>query len=127
MRRRALCAASMPSGGEVTFPATLVSSEFIDGENIPNYNIAKYFVDKYPNMVVGIGGFNYTPITEDVTISGSRSCDGKVLGVRKWSDSSDYLAVIFLTQRGISNLTGFKVVVNYGTDPKGSTGEVFID
>lgn len=127
MRRRALCAASMLSGGEVTFPATLVSSGIIDGENISNYNIAKYFVDKYPNMVVGIDGFNYTPITEDVTISGSRSCDGKVLGVRKWSDSPDSLAVIFFTQQGIINLTGFKVVVDYGYDPKGSTGEFFLD
>ena len=126
MRRRALCTASMPSGGEVTFPATLVPAGIFDG-NISNYNIAKYFIDTYPNMVVGADGSTYTPITEDVTISGSNSCDGKVLGVRKWSNSSIYLAILFFTQQGNSNLTCFRVAVDYGVDSKGSTAEWFWD
>ena len=126
MRRRALCAASMPSGGEVTFPATLVPAGIFEG-NISNYNIAKYFIDTYPNMVVGINGSTYTPITEVVTIIGSALCNGKVLGVRKWSKASGSLAILFFTQQGNSNLTCFRVAVDYGVDSKGSTAEWFFD
>ena len=125
--RRRMMMAKKPSGGSVLFPATLVPMYIDEGENISNYNIAKYFIDTYPNMEVGIFGLNYTPITEEVTITGSVSCDGKVLGIRKWSDSPDSLAILFFTQQGINNLLGFRVAVNYGTDPKGSTTEAFLD
>ena len=125
--RRRMMMAKKPSGGGVTFPATLVPAYIIDGESIPNYNIAKYFADKYPNMEVGVSGFKYTPITEDVTITGSTFCDGKVLGIRKWDNSQDLLAILFFTQQGINNLEAFRVAVNFGTDPKGSTAEIFLD
>lgn len=127
MRRRALMAASMQSGGGggLTFPATLVYSYF--EENTSNVAIANYFLNTYPNMVVGMYGGRYTPITEDVVIQGSNFCDGKVLGVAKWSNDPTLLAILFFTQQGNNNLNAFRVAITYGTDPQGSTFDFFFD
>ena len=96
-------------------------------ENISNLNIAKYFLDNYPDMVVSRDG-SYTPITEEqFMIKGSNYCDGQVIGVAKWSNDNNYCAVLFYTQQSLNNINGFRVVVNYGNDPQGSTWEWFYD
>lgn len=124
IRRRVLLAASEASGGDSIFPATIYPDS---GENIINYNIAKYFIDTYVNMVVGKWGSNYTPITEDVTIEGSRSCDGKVLGVKKFDSDPEYESVLFYTQNSINNLHAFRVITNTIDVPKGYTIEWMYD
>lgn len=103
------------------FPATIIYSYI--NENIPNYTIAKYFIDTYPDMVVGNSG-EYTPITEDVTIQGSNHCDGKVVGVAKWVDGE---SLLFYTENSISKWYALRVFVDYGTLPNGGTAEFFTD
>lgn len=127
MRRRALLAASAASGGDSIFPATIYPHNSCEVDNIINYNIAKYFINTYPNMVVGNFGSNYTPITEDVTIEGSSLCDGKVLGVKKFSSSTEYEAVLFYTQNSVNNLHALRVTANYLGTSKGTTTVWFFD
>ena len=127
MRRRALLAASKPQGGNSMFPATIYFHDNHDVDNIINYNIAKYFINTYPNMAVGMFGSNYTPITEDVTIEGSRRCDGKVLGVKKFNSDPEYESVLFYTQNGINKLHAFRVFTNTPGVQKGLTAEWFYD
>ncbi len=112
------------SGDDSLFPATLISSNLV--ENIPNYTIAQYFWDTYPDMVVDSNG-SYSPITEDVTIQGTNYCDGKVVGVAKWSTEEHYQAVLFYTENSISNLHGLRVYVQYNGLPQGATNEMFFD
>ena len=111
-----------PSGG-VKFPAVITFNSDMFVENIDNYNIANYFIETYPNMVVDIFG-RYTPINESVTIEGSDKHNGKVLGVAKWPDSS---AVIFYTARSINNFEGLRVHIDYEPFSKGSTFGWFFD
>ena len=124
LRRRMMMAKKLLSVG---FPATLIYWDTLYGENVANYDIAMYIIDKYPNMVVGKFGSTYTSITEDITIVGTRNCDGKVLGVKKWSNEDNNLAVLFFTQQGNNNLECLRVAVDYGSDPKGATLEWFFD
>lgn len=129
MRRRALLANSQVSGGgDVTFPATLVPCPVWEGEeNTSNAAIANYFLNTYPDMVVGFRGGRYTPIIEDVVIKGSIYCNGKVLGVAKWSDDPTNLAIQFFTQQGLDDVHAFRVAITFGNDPQGSTAEYFFD
>ena len=76
-------------------------------------------------MITNIRG-DYTPITEDVTISGTRNCDGKVIGVAYFSKSSDYIAILFYTSNSLKNYYGLKVIVKDTTQP-GLTSEWFYD
>ena len=113
-------------GGEVTFPAVLVLHTDFKSENLSNYNIAKYFLEHYPNMNTGMFSINYTPIIENVTISGSSFCDGVVLGVTK-QENPDYVVVCFFTQEGINNFYIFRVFIMDGDIAKGYTHEFFYD
>lgn len=108
------------SGGNSLFPATLIPT---NEENLPNYNIAKYFVDNYPDMVIDISGA-YTPITEDVTIEGSNYCDGNVIGVAKWVDGN---SLLFYTENSISNWFALRVVLSNENTGKGFAKEYFFD
>lgn len=121
MRRRALLAASNNQGRDSIFPATIYFHDNHEVDNIINYNIAKYFINTYPNMAVGMFGSNYTPITEDVIIDGSSRCDGKVLGVKKFNSNQEYEAVLFYTQNSINNLHALRVTTDYIGLPKGLT------
>ena len=95
-------------GEENLFPAILIPAD--EEGNATNASIATYFLENYPNMVVSMFG-QYTPIVEDVTIEGSNFCDGKVIGVAKWSESSSYKALLFYTQNGKNNFMAFKVIL----------------
>ena len=106
------------------FPATIVSSA--GNENLSNANIAEYFLNKYPDMVVSIAG-RYTNISEDVKIIGTNYCDGKVVGVANFSSSSDYSAIIFYTENSLNNLYGLRIILLDRSLPIGSTHEWFFD
>lgn len=108
-------------GDNSLFPATIIYS--YNNENIPNYTIAKYFIDTYPDMVVDNRGA-YTPITEDVTIQGSNYCDGKVVGVAKFVNGE---SLLFYTENSISKWFALRVFVDYNAVPNGSTNEFFTD
>lgn len=112
------------SGGNSLFPATIIYSPIV--ENIPNYTIAQYFWDTYPDMVVDISGL-YTPITEDVTIQGTNYCDGKVVGVAKWYVEDGYQALLFYTENSIGNFYALKVILQVDPFPQGVTSEWFFD
>ena len=105
------------SGG--IFPATLIPT--IE-ENLTNYNIAKYFVDNYPDMVVDDRGA-YTPITEDLTIEGTYSSNGKVIGVAKWIDGN---SLLFFTDKFIIAKYTFRVFMDMEGIPKGYANEFLI-
>lgn len=126
-RRRALLAVGETVEGDSIFPAIIYFHDSYEVDNIINYNIAKYFINTYPNMVVGMSGSNYTPITEDVTIDGSSICDGKVLGVKKFNSNPEYEAVLFYTQNSINNLHALRVVTDYIGTPKGVTTKWMFD
>lgn len=126
MRRRALMAASMQSGGGITFPAVLVPHTNNEVVNSSNLAIVEYFLQAYPNMIVSTMG-RYTPTTEDVYIQGSTVCDGKVIGVAKWSNSTEYIALLFYTSESISNFHSFKVIVKDASLAQGNTSEWFYD
>lgn len=123
MRRRALCS-SMGDNTSVRFPAELVASP--NNENSNNLAIANYFLNNYPDMVVGYRG-NYTPITEIVEIVDTSNCNGTVIGVAKWSDSTDYVALLFYTMNSIRNFHALKVYIKDYTIQPGVTGEWFYD
>ena len=106
------------------FPATIVYD--YENENLSNAAIAQYFLDKYPDMVISTMG-SYTNISEDVEIIGSGVCDGKVIGVAKWSSSSEYTAILFYTENSLNNFHGLRVSLSYIGTPVGSTMEWFFD
>ena len=130
MRRRALLASSTMQGvggSEITFPAVIVFYQDYDSPNKSNLSIAEYFLDKYPNMIVSSRG-QYTPITEDVEIQGSLDCDGKVIGVAKFVESTmDYISLLFYTNKSISRFYGLKLIVKDTSIPGGFTSEWFYD
>lgn len=110
MRRRALCAASAVSGGSeggVSFPAVIVDGGTEGNEN--NAAIAKYILEKYPNIVIDTIG-KYTPITEDITIQTTQFpyCNGTVFGVALYKYAPQ--AILFYTKEAYPNFWGLKVV-----------------
>ena len=117
MRRRMLLAALLGSGGSL-FPAIIVAAD--NTENLNNYAIAKYFLEKYPE------GAGEIPITEDVTISGTNYCDGKVTGLIYASPNDGVVA--FRTKTGDDNLYALRVFTKAGAGTYiGSTHEWFYD
>ena len=117
MRRRMLLAALLGSGGSL-FPAIIVAAD--NTENLNNYAIAKYFLEKYPSGAYKI------PITEDVTISGTNYCDGKVTGLLQVIPEDG--VVIFRTKEGDDNLYALRVFAKVtGGNYIGSTHEWFYD
>ena len=112
---------------KMLFPAVIVPSGIKD--NISNANIAQYFIDTYPNMIINTRG-SYTPITEDVTINGTNYCDGKVIGVASWDswdNSSNHISILFYTSNSIKNYFGLRVYIKDHLRPPGSTLEYFYD
>ena len=122
MRRRALCSSNRYTS--IRFPAELVASP--DKENSNNLAIANYFLNNYPDMVIGYNG-NYTPITEIVEIVDTRNCNGIVIGVAKWSNSTDYVSLLFYTMNSIRNFHALKVCIKDNNVLPGVTTEWFYD
>ena len=107
----------VPEGWTViTYPMTIQFSEY--QENINNYNMVKYLLQKYPDMVVSTTG-EYTAVSEDIEISGCKY-DGKVIGIAKWSSGSDE-AIICYTESSFSDDYGIRVIGDYSDLPKGAT------
>ena len=114
---------SQESGEDNLFPATII---YTSDENLSNATIAQYFLNKYPDMVIGIGGI-YTNISENVKIIGTDHCDGEVVGVAKWSSNPNNVAIIFYTENSLNNFFGLKMYLSYEVIPVGSTSEWFFD
>ena len=109
---------------KVLFPAVIVPA--VGNGNISNANIAQYFIDTYPNMIIDTKG-KYTPITEDVTISGTRVCDGKVIGIASWGNNSEYISILFYTSDSLKNYHGLKVYIKADSIQPGTTMEWLYD
>lgn len=108
MRRRSLLAsANGGSEGGISFPAVIVDAGAEGNEN--NAAIAKYILEKYPNIVINTKG-KYTPITEDITIQNTRlsECNGTVIGVALFNYTPQ--AILFYTKEAYPNFWGLKVV-----------------
>lgn len=108
MRRRSLLAsASGRSESGISFPAVIVDAVAEGNEN--NAAIAKYILEKYPNIVIDSVG-KYTPITEDITIQTTRlsQCNGTVFGVALYKYAPQ--AILFYTKEAYPNFWGLRVV-----------------
>ena len=115
---------SQESGEDNLFPAIIVGVNW--AENLSNATIAQYFLDKYPDMFVGING-RYTNISEDVTITGTEFCDGEVVGVARYTSDLNSAVILFYTENSLNNLFGLRVVSSHSDLPTGSTSEIFFD
>lgn len=108
MRRRSLLAsASGGSEGGISFPAVIVDAGAEGNEN--NAAIAKYILEKYPNIVTDTTG-KYTPIAEDITIQTTQlpQCNGAVFGVALYNYAPQ--AILFYTKEAYPNFWGLRVV-----------------
>lgn len=126
MRRRSLLAsAGGGSEGGIAFPAVIVNAGAEGNEN--NAAIAKYILEKYPNIVIDSVG-KYTPITEDITIQTTRlpQCNGTVFGVALHQYAPQ--AILFYTKEAYPNFWGLRVWYP-GDDyiKAGSIGDWFYD
>ena len=110
-------------------PVFIITACEYPNSNTTNAEIGEYFSKKYPNMYIGTNG-EYTPITEDVTISGTRNCDGKVIGIARWTEWSEWTInkfIVFYTINSISKFYSLRVSVDTIDVPIGSTFEYFYD
>lgn len=106
--------------GDSMFPATIVYS--YNKENTNNADVVMYLLEKYPDMPTTDS--RYTPISEQIEIVGSEECDGVVIGVSKWSDTT----VLLFTEESFANYYGFRVSSHGDPSyPAGSTVDWFTD
>lgn len=125
MRRRSLLAsASGGNEGGISFPAVIVDGGTEGNEN--NAAIAKYILEKYPNIVIDSAG-KYTPITEDIAIQTTQwpQCNGTVFGVALHNYRPQ--AILFYTKEAYPNFWGLRVVYPDDFFHAGMTMEWFYD
>lgn len=104
-----------------SFPATLISTVNY-AANSSNAAIVRYFLNKYPDITIGIG--KYTVISEDVQVLGSTHSDGKVIGISLYPDNG---SMLFYTDKSIEVFFAFRVFINQPGVQDGATYEVFYD
>ena len=101
----------MGGGSEIIFPANIQWTDDLLTGNTNNYNIIRYLIKNYPDMIINRNG-KYTPIVEEINIINApenwSEFNGKVIGIANLN-ISDPRRIALYTQDSIKNFYGLAV------------------